>query len=39
MMFIENTVNNLFSSDILNLTSTEIIALCETSRFITTKGG
>ena len=36
MVPIENTVNNLFSCDILNLTAGEIIALCKTSRFFTT---
>ncbi len=36
MVSIENTVNNLLSCDILNLTATEIIALCKASRFFTT---
>ena len=39
MVSIENTVNNLFSCNVLDLATTEIIALGKTFRFFTAKGG
>ena len=38
VLSIEDDLNITLTGDILNLTATEIIALCKTSRFFTTKG-